>query len=452
MSQQLVVNETERQLAVSHEELDRLIQGGGGSGGSTHDAAVATTFMKWAQQNHILLTPMQASARLRDGLEWSFTKLQISTAKEAKLTFPVGGNEEDEAKGRNPKADLGLHKTAWDMIAANLGIKWVREERIDDGKDPLRCEIVIYGVYMGPDWTPQPIMGRGELRLHDDSAQVKKIRSQARNTQSAERKIVMQRSKIVQLTETNARVRAIVSFGARSSYTKEELDTKYIICARPIITGYSDDPVIRRMFAQDMIDSSRRAMAAIYGDDPALPPPPMGGSLALDAAVNAPRQLGTNATSEPSLGTATTSLVHIHFSDSEQCSTTREGEKYVETDQIDKVTCPTCQELICMPKRCLGIKGRFHIEACYGNTQEDSKPADNAWEIPTGSAKGLKINDPRVTPETLLALRTEYSTMLNPKGALYEMMGDEQKDFASSALREVQKEIGRRGIKETEKY
>lgn len=369
-----VTNETAEAHDKAVAELERLLERGGNS--STHDAAIATAFQQWAQEKHILLTPCLALPRLRDGVEVSFSKMRINTAQAAKEVFQVGGDDGGYDKEWGAKTQLSFHATTLDKIASNLGIKWAKQERADDGNDGLRCEIVQYGFYMGVDLTPQPLIGRGEMRLHDDSARVQKILRQARSEAAARNKIEMQRDKIVQLTETNARERCIKSFGFRVSYSKEELDTKFIICMRPMITGYSEDPEIRRMFAQDAINQSRLAMSALYGES----------MLPLAPSAGLPPQISSGAPDRLALNEAP--------------AKTESGE-------------PSLNQNQCTPGNCLGMGATAHIKECFGVAEPEPEP----WVIPQGRgpAAGMKINDGQVTPQILQSMRDFYVLMLEDK-------------------------------------
>lgn len=274
MSTSLTAPSEAQQLEITkaHQELERLMDSGMGS--STHDMRVAAAFMEWARAKHILLTPVTGAIRMRDGWELAFSKIRISTDKLAKEVYKVSGNDDDDSRGFGDNTELGFHKTALYKLARNLGINITGETRTDDRRDANVCEFEASGWFMDIDGTPKPLTGTGSVDLRADtgngepSGRVKKIRREAKSPASAERKIEMQRDKIVQLAATNACERLIVSYGLRSSYTKKELDEKFIICVRPIFTGYSEDPAIRLMFAQETAKQMSGSVTALYGAQP----------------------------------------------------------------------------------------------------------------------------------------------------------------------------------------
>lgn len=415
-----VTNETEEARQQAVDELDRLMTKGGNA--STHDAAIASAFQHWAQQNHILLSPCFAIPRLRDGVEVSFTKFRINTAPSAKEVYKVSGSDDDDEKQWGDSTQLAFHAVTLDKIASYLGIKWAKQERADDRKNPYVCEIVQYGFYLGIDLSPQPLIGRGEIRLDDDSARAQKILRQSRNEKAGRNKLDMQRDKIVQLTETNARSRCIKSFGMRASYSKQELDKKFIICMRPVITGYSDDPEIRRMFAQDAINQSRAALSAIYGDA-ALPMlPPVGA--------------GTGAPSHSQLGAATEERLALHAAPLDP------DEPSLGDDE------PSATPKQCNPDQCFGA-GSQHVKACFAPaalppvaTQpalESTGSSPSTWVVPAGKYKGQALRD--LGNDALSSLTTYYDLMADDQD-----LPPLERESVNEARKQIGAELQHRGL------
>jgi len=227
------------------------------------------------------------------------------------------------------------------------------------------------------------------------------------------------RAKVMQRADTNCEERLIWSYGFRSSYTKGELDSKLIVCVRPIETGYHPDPEIQKMLIQNIMNRRAMAQSALYGAPPAQSLPP---AINSDAAERLVAASGAHTIS----------------------------------NQLTGESEPTESEVkTCTPDACFG-KGSIHVKACSlpdNATAAKTQTAepDNAWVIPgKGPARGLRITDPKVTPETLFALRKEYADAINPEGELRDKLNEEAVDFYSSALREVQKEIQRRNLKDEE--
>jgi len=411
----------ERQNA--HEMLDKLIDGGMVC--STHDPNIAAAMMEFARKRHILLTEALGAFRMQPGWELAFTKLQVDTDPKAKLVYSVS-NYDDEGGGRDWNAStlLSFHKPLLNMVRTHLGIDLVDKIRIDDQSSPLNFEFKGIGKYISIDGRERTLVAIGGLDLRDGSPAAEKVMAEARGKTEEEKRrkglgnLMRMRAKVMQRADTNCEERLIWSYGFRSSYTKGELDNKLIVCVRPIETGYHPDPEIQKMLIQNILNRRTMAQNALYGAPPAQSLPP---AISTETAERLVAATGAHTI---------------------QNQLTGEPE-------------PTEPEVKqCTPDVCYG-QGSNHVKACSLPVNETAKTKaaepDNAWVIPgKGPARGLRINDPKVTPETLFALRKEYAEAINPEGELRDKLNDEAVDFYSSALREVQKEIQRRNLKDEE--
>jgi hypothetical protein len=264
---------TEQERNVAHQALDRLLDSE--IGGSTHDPDVAAAFMEIAARKHILLTPVMGAFRMRPGWELAFTKLKVDTSKEAKLVYKVGGDEDDDQRGGGrdwgPMTPLAFHKPLLNMIRTHLGINIETMTRIDDRSKDYRYEFQVTGNYLSIDGQIRPLLDQGGLDLSDGSEACQKIINETRGNSPEEKQrkamatITRKRAKVLQFATTNAEERLIISYGFRSSYTKGELDSKYIVCVRPIFTGYHPDPETRGRLMDYMLNQQDKAATALYG-------------------------------------------------------------------------------------------------------------------------------------------------------------------------------------------
>jgi hypothetical protein len=289
----------------------------------------------------------------------------------------------------------GINKTALNRIGKAIGVNWDTRlsHRTDDGKDPCFASYKAVGHYRDFDGTWRTIEGEKQMDLREGSERAKKMSG---GELSEARKFIAEHA------QTKAQLRAIRSIGLETSYVPEFYDEP-IICARLVFTGRSDNPEIQARFAELTAAAMLGSTNILYGEQ-------------------TPRGL---ATSLP------------------------EAERQEATAEPEVVQEP--EATTCSPGRCIGLRSLTHLEGCFPQQEKSATPQttkdDNAWAIPgKGPARGLKITDPKVTPDTLLSLLKEYGDALNPQGDLYDKLADEGKDFYSSALREVQKELDRRGI------
>lgn len=292
---------------------------------------------------------------------------------------------------------VALTKSALNRIAKAVGVSWDprQSHRTDNGDVPNFASYKAVGHFRDFDGTWRTIEGEKQMDLTDGSERAKTMKA---GELSEARKFIAEHA------QTKAQLRAIRSLGIRSNYAKEEL-SKPFVCARLIFTGQTDDPETRRVFAEVTAKAMTSGSEMLYG---------------------------SVETNRPMIADK-----------SEQQPAERQSEPEAAKE-------PEVKE--CNPDECFG-HGSKHVRACSilvepDTAQKKQTTDDGAWVIPgKGPARGLKITDPKVTPETLLALLKEYAGALNTEGDLYDKLNDEAKDFYSSALREVQKELDRRGIK-----
>jgi hypothetical protein len=344
-----------------------------------------------------------------------------------------------------------LHKAPLDAIGRGYGVDWPREwsrdEKFGDerDRDPYCKKVSVAGRYRDADgeWKTLPPLEK-EIDLREGSAEVVQIRAnqeyketkdlppdatpQAREQRlriarrKADTEIAQLRKFIGMHARTKARL-AVIRTIVRGSYTLPELQAGpfrifRVIknfkapADRPDLQAKIDDAAVQRLMgSSEMLYGatiSQRALPPVSDDDS---PPPEDAGVVVDIE---PQQTGGSEPTNPKIE-------------------------------------PESPAKQCTPQKCYGADpAALHVNACYGTVTE-TKPAEEekpVWKITRGSARGLAVDDRRVTPETLLDLRKYFITELDPNGPDFASLSDERKDLLSGEMREVVQELRRRGIKD----
>lgn len=258
-------------------------------------AKVTGTFMQPAQVNERLqfaaeqlnlVSPATAVGALPEGCGIALNAVVVNTQHE---TYNVGTKSQ-------PK--LALSKSALDRVAASMGVSWIPEEcvRVDDGSDPHYVHFRVAGKYRAFDGQVQTITANKEMDLRDGSPAIVQIEAEVdKHNQNPQNKwkrdkvsqIRQLRSKILEHAETKAKLRAVRSLGVRGSYTPQELQ-KPFICARIMFTGQTQDPELKKLFAEKTADAFLAGTHTLYGGS--------------HAPIHPSRQLAAEAHSPPPLG------------------------------------------------------------------------------------------------------------------------------------------------------
>ncbi len=231
--------------------------------GAHDDAAKATAALQKLQDVGHLVSPAPACGALPAGTAMVVSAVIVDSANE---TFGL------------PDGKRGLGKVPLCKIAGALGVSWSPESgRLDDGSDPRFVHFRAIGYIREFDGTLRRISGEKIMDLRPGSAQVEAHEKRARDKWEREKaknpdarmgdwesQIRDMRLFILEHAETKAQLRAIRSLGLRSSYSVDELH-KPFFAAKLQFTGHSDDPEIRRMFAERIADSMLGATKALYG-------------------------------------------------------------------------------------------------------------------------------------------------------------------------------------------
>lgn len=187
-------------------------------------------------------------------------------------TYPIPGGSK-----------RGLSKVILDKIAGSAGISWggPREGRTDDGSDPHYCAYRAVATFRDLAGQIRVIEADKELDLRDGSAMAKAMKPG---------ELQNQRAQILSMAQSKARNRAVRALGLRTSYEPAELAKPFLV-ARVQFTGQTEDPELRRRFAEMNAASMMMGTQALYGPAPASAlrlesPPPV------DAAKGDPEDLG----------------------------------------------------------------------------------------------------------------------------------------------------------------
>jgi hypothetical protein len=227
--------------------------------------------MERAQRDAILVSPATSVGAMPEGCGIALTKVVVDVV--ADEAGNIASNDTYDVGGKR-----GLSKTVLQKISAALGVSWdpTLSGRLDDGRDPYYCHWRAVGAYRSFDGQVQTITAEKEMDLRHGSAQFEALwdRYKAKKAMH-ERKgwkppneptgqIREMRLHILAHAESKAQLRAIRSLGIKSAYTLEEL-SKPFVCARVMFTGQTDDPTLRRVFAEKTADAFLGGMSALYG-------------------------------------------------------------------------------------------------------------------------------------------------------------------------------------------
>lgn len=361
------------------EKLDVLMKGSGGA--STDNVRIAAGFMKWALDgNAHLISPATAPPNIPLGCEFAFSKVIVSN---------------DPNKGdvyRTEGGKLAIHKSGLERIAKAAGVVWDTRQcgRTDDMKDPHFAAYRVVGHYQDLDGTVMPVFGEKQMDLREGSERAKSMKAGD---------LQQQRKFIAEHAETKAKLRAIRSLGIKSGYSDNDLSIPFVVVKLHFNgrTNEVDDPdrslqkQYSLMIAQNMTGSKNLLG---FGDTSEL------------KDVTPPPALTRNA-----------------------------EETQTEQTQLEHQESPKQ----CVPGGCLGMaEGVQHIPACFG-----AMPEPKPWIIPKdrGPAHGMAINDERVTPQILEAMRLFYVTAIEDPA-----LPDLTKQGLIEEGRFLEAEIKRRGL------
>lgn len=253
--------------------------------GSFRDAERATQALAQAQQVGHLVAPAPICAAIPEGCSMALSAVLVDPATE---TYKISGKH-------------GLSKVALDKISGAAGISWdVREsKRLDDGKDPHYCHYRAVGRVRDFDGTIRVISGEVEMDAREGSPQIEEIKTKAANARERRdpmAQIIELRKFLLRHAESKAKNRAIRSLGLRTSYAEEELRKPFMV-AKVMFSGQTDDPELRKIFAEKTADAFLGGQKALYGD----PTPPVAALPPAEPLHSAPPigEVGSPENEEP---------------------------------------------------------------------------------------------------------------------------------------------------------
>lgn len=212
----------------------------------------------FARECH-LVAPATSCASLPEGCEVAFSVVHVDPNPDNGDVSPVGGGK------------FSLSANVLKKFGAAAGVSWDMNQsgRLDDGREPLYCHYRAVGLVRHFDGSTRVISGEVELDLRDGSPQVEAMKARTRG--NVESQIRDTRLFLLRHAETKAKSRAIADMGIRRSYTASELKKPFAI-AKLMWTGRSEDPELRRIFAEKMADAHMASVRGLYGGPPAAPP------------------------------------------------------------------------------------------------------------------------------------------------------------------------------------
>jgi len=229
--------------------------------GTFRSAQQVNQIMERAMSEAILVSPATAVGSMPEGCGIALTKVVVDLSKDQR-GFYCSGDVYDVGAGK-----LGISKTVLQKIATAYGVSWdpTVSGRLDDGRDPYYCRWRAVGSYRSFDGQVQHIVGEKEMDLRDGSPQVVGlIEKQKDKTKDPSKQIREMRLHIQAHAESKAQLRAIRSLGIKTAYTAQELQ-KPFMTARVMWTGQTEDPALRRLFAEKQADAFLSGTRSLYG-------------------------------------------------------------------------------------------------------------------------------------------------------------------------------------------
>ena len=180
---------------------------------------------------------------------------------------------------------VGLSGTTLLRVASAAGLDWdpVQSGRLDNGSNPHYCHYRAVGLVRNFDGSVRTCTGEVEMDAREGSPQLEEIRKKAsarakksgKENDNGDSQILELRKFLLRHAESKAKNRAIANMGVKRSWHPQEL-TKAFAVARLTWTGQTNDPQLRRVFAEKTADAMIGGITAMYGRNsaPAAQAPP----------------------------------------------------------------------------------------------------------------------------------------------------------------------------------
>jgi hypothetical protein len=231
---------------------------------SAHDPNQVNAMLQEAAAEAHLVTPSTVCGALPPGCEVAISYVMVDpnpTKDGPGEVYPVAGGK------------LGLSGTIIRKIAAAAGVSWDSERsgRLDDGSDPRYCCYRAVGWARNFDGSDRCLIGEVEIDMRDNSAQIEAMKARAKAEANITSQIRDTKLFLLRHAVTKAKLVAIGDLGMKRSYLPKELDKPFRV-ARLMWTGRTDDPELRRIFAEKTADAMIGATSKLFGSAPATPP------------------------------------------------------------------------------------------------------------------------------------------------------------------------------------
>lgn len=225
--------------------------------GSYAAAGIIDSKLREAASIFHLISPATSCGSLPEGCEVAISLVHVSSNTEKGGpgdVAPVGGGK------------LSLSGNVLKKIAAAAGIDWdaERSRRLDNGRNPHYVHFRAVGYVRLFDGTVRTVTGEVEIDMREGSPQIVAMQQRAKEGAHLDSQIRDTRLFILRHAETKAKLRAIADMGVKRSYSEAELAKPFAV-ARLMFTGRTQDPELRRMFADKIADSMLGGSRALYG-------------------------------------------------------------------------------------------------------------------------------------------------------------------------------------------
>ncbi len=291
-------------IAAAKAELERRAKGGAvakppaGSNGSAiqlqqapaiqalghanHDATAVTESLRKLAENYHLIAPASSVDVLPPGCGVAISAVLVDTNPSNGDIYKVGDK-------------FGLSGVVLSKIWAARGGSWDprMSGRLDDGSDPHYCHFRAVGTALNFDGSVQVVTGEVEIDAREGSPLIDEIRAKAKAREAkadykghrdgGAAQILELRKFLMRHAERKAKNRAIADLGIARAYTQEQLAKPFAV-TRLMFTGESDDPILRRAFADKIADRMLSSRSLLYGDPTPQQPPPAAHALPAPAA------------------------------------------------------------------------------------------------------------------------------------------------------------------------
>jgi hypothetical protein len=237
-------------------------------GASMNDPKAVTKHLTELALSHHIVSPATTVDALPPGCGVAVNYVLVDPSTEK------GGPREVYKVGD----DLGLSGTTLAKIGAAAGVDWDASQsgRLDNGSDPHYCHFRAVGHVRNLDGSVRTLTGEVEIDARQGSPQIDEIKQKAARrdqpNDGGASQILELRKFLLRHAESKAKNRAIASMGLKRSYTKAELAKPFAVC-RLMWTGQTDDPELKRVFAEKTADAMIGGMASLYGRPAPQPAP-----------------------------------------------------------------------------------------------------------------------------------------------------------------------------------